>query len=339
MLRCLELAALGSGAVAPNPMVGCVVVHEGKIIGEGYHQKLGGPHAEVNAINSVQDHSLLSTSTIYVSLEPCSHIGRTPPCADLIIKKKFKTMVIACLDPFHEVNGKGIDRIRKAGIEVRMDVLQNEALELNRRFITFHKKKRPYIILKWAETEDGYVDAELRSADQRPLKISCEESDILHHRWRTEEAAILVGKNTAVMDNPSLTARKYAGRNPIRIVLDTKLELKTDLNVFDNAARTIVVSEKAREGQTRLNEVITMNNLHDLSEMMGLLHAQNIQSIIIEGGPTLQRSFYQADLWDEIRRFVAPFNIGEGVKALQLTQKHELQHTIGTDQLFMYRNG
>ena len=182
MQRCFELAALGFGTVAPNPMVGCVVVHQGKVIGEGYHEKLGEAHAEVNAVNSVKDTSLLPESTLYVSLEPCSHLGRTPPCADLIIEKKFKKVVIACLDPFHEVNGKGAMRLRNAGIDVKTGVLQQEALELNRRFVTFHEKKRPYIILKWAETADGYVDAPRKLSGQNPLKISCEESDILHHR-------------------------------------------------------------------------------------------------------------------------------------------------------------
>lgn len=338
MLRCLQLAGLGAGKVAPNPMVGCVIVHNGQIIGEGYHQKLGEAHAEVNAIRSAKDSSLLSESTIYVSLEPCAHFGKTPPCADLIIEHRFKKVVIACLDPFAEVNGKGAAKLKATGIEVQIGVLEKEALELNRRFITFHEQKRPYIILKWAETADGFVDATRTTHTQKPLKITGEASDMLHHKWRTEEAAILIGKHTAMLDNPSLTARKFAGRNPSRIVLDAQGELEPSLKIFNDASKTIRISLKGTRKDVSTAESLFMNDLRNLNEMMQLLHARQIQSIIIEGGPTVQKSFYEAGLWDEMRRFVSPITVGTGVKALAIKHQPEAKQAVGNDQLYTYRN-
>ena len=322
MLRSLELAELGAGSVAPNPLVGSVIVHNGKIIGEGYHEKVGEAHAEVNAINSVADKTLLSQSTIYVSLEPCSHFGKTPPCADLIIKHRLKRAVIAIQDPFAEVNGAGIKKLVDAGIDVTVGVLEKEALELNRRFITFHEKKRPYIILKWAETADGFVDT-LRSDSSEPaLKITGSTANTLVHKWRSEETAIMVGKHTAILDNPSLTSRKYAGKNPTRILLDSKSEVQETANIFNNEAHTILFAEDAR----------------NLEKVLAELHTLNIQSVIVEGGPKLHHSFYEAGLWDEIRRFVAPMKIGTGRKALKSNHATASQIRVGSDQLYIYRN-
>ena len=322
MLRSLELAELGAGSVAPNPLVGSVIVHNGKIIGEGYHEKVGEAHAEVNAINSVADKTLLSQSTIYVSLEPCSHFGKTPPCADLIIKHRLKRAVIAIQDPFAEVNGAGIKKLADTGIDVTVGILEKKALELNRRFITFHEKKRPYVILKWAETADGFVDT-LRSDSSEPaLKITCSTANTLVHKWRSEETAIMVGKHTAILDNPSLTSRKYAGKNPTRILLDSKSEVQETANIFNNEADTILFAEDAR----------------NLEKVLAELHTLNIQSVIVEGGPKIHHSFYEAGLWDEIRRFVAPMKIGTGRKALKLNHATASQIRVGSDQLYIYRN-
>lgn len=340
MLRCLELAQLGAGTVAPNPMVGCVIVHENKIIGEGYTSPYGGNHAEVNAINSVADQSLLPNSTLYVSLEPCAHFGKTPPCANLIIEKKIKRVVIACLDPFAQVNGLGIKRLIEAGIDVKIGVLESEAQELNRRFFTFHEQKCPYIILKWAETADGFVDRQRTDSSEAALKITCEASNILVHKWRAEEAAIMVGKNTALLDNPSLTTRKYEGKNPIRILLDGKRETPESANIFNDEAETLVFYEEEKEKGKRKKgtELIEVENIRDLESVLTELYNRNIQSVIVEGGPTLHASFYKAGSWDEIRRFVSPIKVKNGVKALELKLLPEEETVIGNDQLFIYRN-
>lgn len=326
MLRCLELAALGAGSAAPNPMVGSVIVHNASVIGEGYHQKCGQAHAEVNAVNSVSDHELLKDSTIYVSLEPCAHYGKTPPCADLIVSKGFKRAVIACHDPFAKVNGAGISRLRDAGIDVTVGLLEKEALALNRRFITFHEKKRPYVILKWAETRNGFVDIVRKNSVEPALKVTCEASNILVHKWRAEEDSIMIGKRTALLDRPSLTTRKYAGKNPIRIVLDSGNEVPEIDALFDDAARTIHITEN------------TISDPKSTDELLTFLYLQEIQSVIVEGGPTVHRSFYESGNWDEIRRFVAPLQLEAGIPALELSETPEEKHTIGCDQLLIYRN-
>ncbi len=322
MLRCLDLALLGQENVAPNPLVGCVIVHKERIIGEGYHEKIGEAHAEVNAINSVADKSLLPHSTIYVSLEPCAHFGKTPPCADLIVKHQLKRVVIAVQDPFSKVNGAGIKRLTDAGIEVTVDVLESKAKELNKRFITFHEKQRPYIILKWAETADGFVDKIRTDASEPSLKITGNTANTLVHKWRSEEAAIMVGKNTALLDNPSLTTRKYRGKNPIRILLDSNSEVTKSANIFNDEAKTIVLSENTRNLESVLTD----------------LHKRDIQSVIVEGGPKLHQSFYEIGLWDEIRRFVSSMEIGTGMEALKLNETPESESQIGNDHLLIYRN-
>jgi len=239
MQRCLDLALLGIGDVAPNPMVGCVIVHEGIVIGEGYHEKYGGPHAEVNAILSVKNPELLAHSTLYVSLEPCAHFGKTPPCSDLIIKNQIPKVVIGTVDPFAEVSGKGIERMRKSGIEVEVGVLEKKCRNLNRRFFTFHEKKRPYIILKWAQTLDGFIDTD-RTETQHPTWITNALSKRLVHKQRSEESAILIGTNTAEYDNPALTVREWTGSQPIRMVIDRLGRLDSSLQIFDGIVPTWV---------------------------------------------------------------------------------------------------
>ena len=315
MSRCISLARLGAGNVSTNPMVGAVVVHNGKIIGEGYHRKCGEAHAEVNAINSVKDQSLLPESEIYVSLEPCAHFGKTPPCADLIIEKKIRKVYVGCLDPFSKVDGKGIQKLRAAGVEVVVGVLEKECQELNRRFFTSVNLKRPYVILKWAQSIDGYIDK-----DCKPVRISNHQTEILNHKWRSEEDAILVGYNTALRDNPSLTNRLWAGKNPLRVVLDRDLKLPRDLKLFDGAARTVVFTGKEVEADLSGVTVAKIDFERDdvAAQVLSALYEMKVQSLIIEGGANTHRKFIDAGLWDEARIFVADVTFGSGTKAAEI---------------------
>jgi diaminohydroxyphosphoribosylaminopyrimidine deaminase / 5-amino-6-(5-phosphoribosylamino)uracil reductase len=299
MYRCLELAKLGAGQVAPNPMVGAVLVHDDRVIGEGWHQRYGGPHAEVNCISSVteKDRPLISRSTLYVSLEPCAHFGKTPPCTDLILHHQVPTVVIACRDPFKQVDGKGIEKLQAGGVAVITGILEKEAMELNRRFFMFHTQHRPYVILKWAQTADGFIAA--GPADR--LYISNELTNRLVHQWRSEEAAILVGTNTALLDDPELTTRLWPGNNPVRLVVDMELRLPASLKLFNQQARTIVFNTHKHEeaGEVRYYQVT-----HDVSLVQQVLNAAtqlNLQSIIVEGGARLLQSFIDEDCWDEAR--------------------------------------
>ena len=317
MRRCIELAKKGAGNVSPNPMVGAVVVHDGKIIGEGYHRKCGEAHAEVNAINSVKDQSLLPESEIYVSLEPCAHFGKTPPCADLIVAKKIKKVYVGCLDTFGKVDGKGIQKLRAAGVEVVVGVLEKECQELNRRFFTSVNLKRPYVILTWAQSVDGYIDK-----DCKPVRISNHQTEILNHKWRSEEDAILVGYNTALRDNPSLTNRLWAGKNPLRVVLDRDGSLPKDLKVFDDSARTVVLDFC---GDDMPQKVLTA------------LHEMKVLSVIIEGGASTHRKFIDAGLWDEARIFVADVALGGGTKAAELVGGRLVETVrVGGDRLMRF---
>ena len=317
MSRCIALAQKGAGNVSTNPMVGAVVVHNGKIIGEGYHRKCGGPHAEVNAINSVKDPALLPESEIYVSLEPCAHFGKTPPCADLIIEKKIKKVYVGCLDPFSKVDGKGIQKLRAAGVEVVVGVLEKECQELNRRFFTSVNLRRPYVILKWAQSIDGYIDK-----DCKPVRISNHQTEILNHKWRSEEDAILVGYNTALRDNPSLTNRLWAGKNPLRVVLDRDGLLPKNLKIFDDSARTVVLDFHGDD--------MPQNVLTALNEM-------KVQSLIIEGGASTHRRFIKAGLWDEARIFVADVMLGGGTMAAEIMGGSLVDtEDVGGDRLLRY---
>lgn len=298
MRRCLKLASRGKGRVEPNPMVGCVIVHRGKVIGEGYHEYFGGPHAEVNAIKSVKknDMSLLSESTLYVNLEPCSHFGKTPPCADLLMKYGIERVVVGALDPNPLVAGKGIDKLKSSGIDVKVGVLEDQCRELNKRFYTFHQMKRPYIIIKWAQTSDGYIGA----LGHRML-ISSPKTNNLVHKWRSEEQAIMVGTNTALADNPCLTVRNVDGKNPVRVVVDRALRVPASFNLLDGSVRTIVFTSKKKASKNNLEFVRVNFNKSILKQVMQKLHERGIQSMIVEGGAKLLNSFIDSNLWDEAR--------------------------------------
>jgi diaminohydroxyphosphoribosylaminopyrimidine deaminase/5-amino-6-(5-phosphoribosylamino)uracil reductase len=312
----LELAKLAGGHVAPNPMVGALLVHEGRVIGEGYHRQYGQAHAEVNCINSVKekDGELISHSTMYVSLEPCAHFGKTPPCSDLIIRHAIPKVVIGCRDPFDKVNGKGIEKLQNAGIEVKTGILENECITLNKRFFTFHTRRRPYIILKWAQT----ADRKIAGYSEERLYISNEISNRLVHQWRSEEAAVLVGTNTALLDNPLLSNRLWSGGQPVRLVADRYLRLPSSLHIFNRQQRTILFNTIKQEEEGNL-----------------LYYKLNIQSILAEGGAGLLQLFIEADIWDETRIITNnTLMIREGLAApalnnYQLINKEEiLNNTI-----------
>ena len=328
MKRCIELANKAMGCSSPNPMVGSVIVYNNKIIGEGYHEKYGSHHAEVNAINSVKDKSLLLKSTLYVNLEPCAHFGKTPPCSDLIIQNKIPEVVIGCVDTFSEVSGKGIERMRSVGIDVKVGVLENESRELNKRFFTFHEKKRPYIILKWAESKDRFIAPKDQT---KPFWMTSSESKKLAHKWRAEEDAILVGRITAEKDNPSLTVREVEGINPIRIVIDKDLKLSADFNLFNIDAKTIVFNQLKSEENNSNNYIkINFNNL--TKNILKELHKQNIQSIIIEGGTITLQSFIDKKLWDEARIFTTKKTLTEGVKPPTIEEEIISEDETGGDR-------
>jgi diaminohydroxyphosphoribosylaminopyrimidine deaminase/5-amino-6-(5-phosphoribosylamino)uracil reductase len=337
MNRCLQLAAQGAGYVAPNPMVGAVLVYNDRIIGEGFHQKYGGPHAEVNCINSVNDADmpLIGKSTMYVSLEPCAHFGKTPPCSDLIIQNKISKVITGCRDPFKEVNarlparaparlnhsgggtdgndavgqGKGIEKLRAAGVEVEVGVLEKECQHLNRRFFIFNRAHRPYIILKWAETADGKIAAPLNPPGGGTLEnsvkprilISNEYSNRLVHKWRSEEASVLVGTNTALLDNPELTTRLWPGPSPVRLVVDMDLKLPSSLKLFNGHQRTIVFNSKKHDEQEDILYYQVTEDVNLVHQIINALYQLKIQSVLVEGGAKLLQSFIDESLWDEAR--------------------------------------
>mgnify|MGYP006194907151 FL=1 len=336
--RCIELAKNGFGTTYPNPMVGSVIVYNGEIIGEGWHQKAGEPHAEVNAIRSVKDPSLLDKATIYVSLEPCSHFGKTPPCCDLIIKNKIPNVVIGTVDSNIKVAGNGIKRLQEAGANVIVGVLEKECYELNQRFFTFHEKKRPYIILKWAETQDGFI-APLQKEEQKPVWITNLNSRQLVHKWRTEEQAILVGTQTVIDDNPQLNARDWEGNNPIRVVIDQNHRIPKTAHVFDNQTKTIVFSNKKSipSLENTIFEVIDFQQ-NIAQQIADKLFQHQIQSVIIEGGAQTLQTFIDANLWDEARVFIGNCTFEKGVKAPILNTSPFKKEKIGTDELLIIRN-
>lgn len=299
MLRCIELAQLGAGYVAPNPMVGTVLVYEDRIIGEGYHQQYGGSHAEVNCIKSVEEENkhLIEKSVIYVSLEPCAHFGKTPPCADLIIKHKIPAVFIGCRDPFKQVDGKGIEKLKNAGIKVTTGVLENECKELNKRFFTFHTKRRPYIILKWAQSKNQKIS----NANLSRVLISNAYTNRLVHKWRSEEAGIMVGTNTALQDNPALNIRNWTGPDPLRLAIDLNLRLPATLQIFNKKQKTIVFNFKKHEERDNVLYYKLDNNLPSVTSLLKACYELQIQSVLIEGGRMLLQSFIQEDLWDEAR--------------------------------------
>ena len=319
MARCIQLAQNGLCNAAPNPMVGAVIVHKDKIIGEGYHARCGEAHAEVNAIRSVKNEELLKESTIYVSLEPCSHHGKTPPCADLIISKGIPRVVVGCQDPFSLVAGRGINKLRAAGMEVKVGVLEEECRNLIAHFITFNTQKRPYITLKWAESADRFIDIKRTSGS--PVVLSSPLTSMIVHKRRAEHAAILVGKNTALLDNPSLTTRKWYGKNPTRLVIDRKAALPTDLTLFDQKVPTVVFTENVIEGKTNLTYVKLDFKEDILPQIMAYLYEQHLQTLMVEGGAQLLQSFIDAQLWDEIIVEKTPHHLHDGIEAPQLPER------------------
>ena len=337
MNRCLQLAKLGIGNVAPNPMVGSVIVCDNKIIGEGYHQKYGEAHAEVNAINSVKDQSLLLRSTIYVNLEPCSHFGKTPPCANMIIEKKIPRVVIGCVDSNIEVAGKGIEKLKAAGIDVVTHILEKECRELNKRFFTYHEKKRPYIILKWAQSADGFIDIN-RSKNQKGIVwMSQPETKTLVHQWRHEAAGILVGWKTIATDNPELTCREIVGKNPTRIVIDQDLRLDyTAFKIGDYSTPTIILTKKVAAAGAELQFINPVD--FSIHEILNSLYQQKIQSIIIEGGKTTIQNFITSGIWDEARIIKGINKIEIGEKAPEINGKTEQEFQFGKDTICIVKN-
>ncbi|MGZ5245349.1 MAG: bifunctional diaminohydroxyphosphoribosylaminopyrimidine deaminase/5-amino-6-(5-phosphoribosylamino)uracil reductase RibD [Bacteroidia bacterium] len=335
--RCLELAQNGCGNTSPNPMVGSVIVHKDTIIGEGFHHACGEAHAERNAINSVREKNLLPHSTLYVNLEPCAHFGRTPPCADFIIENKIPKVVIGSGDPFKHVAGEGIRKLQAAGIEVITDVLRDKCLELNKRFFMYHNKKRPYIILKWAQTLDGFVARE----DYSSKWISNPYSRLVVHKWRAEEDAIFAGTNTVFCDDPQLTSREMRIKNPVRIVLDKNGKIPSNYKIFDGSVKTIVLTGKPKKS-TNPNTAFAYIDFAENAFMPGLMdffYEQQFLSVFVEGGATLINTFLQQNIWDEARVFTSNTQFTNGIKAPDLP-KHFLADTymIKDDILNIYRN-
>ena len=336
MKRCLDLAIKGIGNVAPNPMVGCVIVDEDKIIGEGYHQKFGEAHAEVNAVTSVPDElkHRLPHSTLYVNLEPCSHFGKTPPCADMIVRHKIKRVVIGSFDPNPKVAGKGIQKLREAGIEVTIEVLKEESDFLNRRFVVFHRRHRPYVILKWAKTSDDFLAPD----EPKQIWLTGDESKKLVHQWRSEEQAILVGKHTVEIDDPELTARLVEGNNPVRLTIDKTLSLPVSKKIFrQNAKQFLYNNVESKPGDwLSLVKLDFEKDLH--SQIMDHLVSQQIQSVIIEGGPSTLKQFIDLNLWDEARIFTTGHKFKSGKKTPLLMGKVASDEMIGSDKLQILLN-
>jgi len=353
MQRCISLAKQAFGNTYPNPMVGCVIVYDNQIIGEGFHKRAGEAHAEVNAIQSVVNKELLQKSTLYVNLEPCSHFGKTPPCCDLIIEHKIPRVVVGCIDTFSKVAGRGIEKLRANGVDVTVGILEKECRELNKRFFTFHEKKRPYIILKWAQTADGFID---KPAEQKTstkgVAITDEICKKEVHKWRSQEQAILVGTNTALFDNPELTARLTHGNNPLRLVIDLHNRLPENLNLKNGEVPTVIYTLNPKQSSinleyVRINGEIpafagmtdsfdSSNNLWN--EIFADLYNRNIQSIIIEGGAKILNDCIEKNLWDEMRVFTVSKKFGAGVKAPKILQKPVSCMNIGNSTMCQYDN-
>lgn len=330
MRRCIALAAEGEGYVSPNPLVGAVVVHNNKVIGEGYHQQYGKPHAEVNAIASVEHQELLKDSTLYVNLEPCSHFGKTPPCADLIISKGIPKVIIGMTDPFPDVNGIGIQKLEEAGIEVITDILRQECEHLNRRFVTSVIQRRPYITLKWAESVDGFAGSR-----ERAIRISNEATRIHNHRLRHTEQAIVVGANTILADNPQLNVREWPGTDPVRIIVDPKgkIEKPSAHHVFNGTQRTIYFGPKRNVNALPLEGIILEESKEVIPQLLQQIHLLGIHSLLIEGGPTLLNLFIAANAWDECFVYRSPDHLHAGIPSPTLPAGKLTTGHIGNNQL------
>lgn len=333
MARCIQIAQNGLGSTFPNPFVGSIIVHNQKIIAEGYTSAYGGPHAEVNAIRQIKDDSILKECTLYVTLEPCSHYGKTPPCCDLVIAKEFKRVVIGTLDPFAEVNGQGYLRLLENGIDVTLGVLEEECKELNRRFITFHQEKRPYIILKWAQTQDGYM-----GHDDVQKWITNRYSRQLVHEWRTEEQAILVGKKTALVDNPQLNTRFWEGKNPLRISIDKFLAIPRYFHLYDQSIPTVIFNaiEDREDKNLKLVKIDFDSNI--IPPILDYLYQNNFQTLIVEGGSDTIQKFIDMNLWDEARVLSSNAFWNEGILAPIVRGKRVSQQKIINDHVTVIRN-
>ena len=319
MQRAIQIAKNGLGTTRPNPMVGAVIVYNNKIIGEGFTSNYGGSHAEVNAINSVKDQSLLEKSALYVTLEPCSHYGKTPPCSDLIIHHKIPNVFIGCVDDNPEVAGKGIKKLMDSGCKVTVGILERECKMHHKCFFTFHNKKRPYIIIKWAETNNGFIAPKTKKK-QKPVWITNELSRQLVHKWRAEEQAILVGANTVLQDNPSLTVRNWTGKSPIRVILDRNNLLSNEYTIFNDDAETLSLKEQTPK------------------QICDYLYKQNINSIIIEGGAKTLQLFIDERLWDEARVFTGKIQFKDGIKAPRFFGELISEESLHEDKLKIYKN-
>ncbi len=337
--RCIELAKNGLNSARPNPSVGSVVVHQNVILGEGYTSAYGGSHAEVNAIKAVSDKELLRQATLYVSLEPCNHFGKTPPCSDFIIKHGIKKIVIGCIDPFDKVAGAGIEKLKSNGCEVIVGVLEMECIAINSRFFTYHTKKRPYIILKWAETKDGFID-KIRNDDSplQPNWITNVYARQLVHKWRAEEDAILIGTNTAIHDNPKLNVRDWSGRSPVRVVLDRALRIPKTHHIYNGEVQTIILTESKESSvdNVTFEEIDFSKNVPQ--QVLVVLKAYEIQSLFVEGGKQTLQAFIDSGLWDEARVFIGDVYFKEGLAAPSISGKEGRQNLIKKDLLKVIYN-
>ena len=330
MRRALDLASMGGRDVMPNPQVGCVIVYDGKVIGEGWHKKYGEAHAEVNAVNSVQDKELLKKSTMYVTLEPCSHYGKTPPCADMVIKFGIPEVVVASSDPNPFVVGNGIKKLREAGIKVEAGVLDEENRELNKRFFTFHNKKRPYVILKWAQSADGFIDKIRKDTNEPPQWITDEYCRTLVHKWRAREQAILAGAGTIVLDNPKLNVRNWQGSDPVRIIIAGKTIFGNDRNIFDGSAKTYIFTSNAQQPEYKNADVVKIEDT-TASSILKKLYELGFQSVFVEGGAMTLSLFLDANLWDEARIFTGKAIFEKGIKAPQINDVFLVAHKQNYD--------
>ena len=340
MHRCLDLAKNGLGNTYPNPLVGSVIVHNNRIVGEGYHTQAGKPHAEINAINSVKNKKLLKNSTLYVNLEPCSHYGKTPPCAKKIADLKIPRVVVGTIDTTAKVSGKGIRILQNAKIDVTIDVLKNKSRELNKRFFTFHEKKRPYVILKWAQSADGFIDI-IRSKNTpiEPNWITGKHERQLVHKWRAEEQSILVGTNTVIKDNPTLTTRDWYGKNPVRMFIDKKCVINKNYNLFNNTAKTICFNNKIEKTNDKKVDFIKLNNTNNYFEqILSYLYQINIQSIIVEGGQYLLQSIIEDNLWDEAKIFIGNKYFKEGIIAPRMNFEKNKSYKFDNSSLLYIKN-
>ena len=338
MRRCFELAAKGLGNVAPNPMVGAVVVHEGKIIGEGFHTAFGKPHAEVEAIHSVVNKELLSNSELYVSLEPCNHSGKTPPCTDLILSSGIKKVIVSTTDPNPKVNGSGIEKLRNSGVEVISNVLEEEGKILNRRFFTFHTKKRPYIILKWAQTNDGFIDKLRSEAETGSFTISGQAAQLLNHSWRSEEQAILIGATTAQIDQPQLTTRKVSGKSPLRVLIDPNLRVSKTQKLFTDDEPLLIFNRMETRTMFQKTWIQLDFSVPVLPQILDYLHYLSVQSLIVEGGAHTLQQFIDSNLWDEARIITSTQWLGSGLKAPIFNNKPAYIEACGNDAISFFFN-